>query len=244
VIGIREDIKNALDKDPAARSAIEVLLYSGLWAIWGHRIAHGLWTRKIKWLARALSQWNRFCTGIEIHPGATVGRRFFIDHGMGVVIGETAEIGDDVLMYHGVTLGGTSLEKVKRHPTIGNRVLIGAGAKVIGAITVGDNSKIGVNAVVTKDVPPNCIAVGVPAKIVQQDGIYLNRPAAAPPPVMDSILGGADPQGELLQRLANELDTLRRRVATLETEHGPLNGSSSALPPTNDWDIHDIEAMI
>jgi serine O-acetyltransferase len=242
VIRFREDIKNAIEKDPAARGAFEVLLYAGVWAVWSHRVAHWLWNHQVKWLARALSQWTRFCTGIEIHPGATIGRRFFIDHGMGVVIGETAEIGDDVLMYHQVTLGGTSLAKVKRHPTIGNQVLLGAGAKVLGGITVGDGSKIGVNAVVTKDVPPNCIAVGVPAKIVKQDGVYLDRPASTAPPVMDSILGSADPQGELLQRLAGELDSLRRRVATLETETGHPRASVGA--PSNDWDIHDIEAVI
>jgi serine O-acetyltransferase len=242
VIRFREDIKNAIEKDPAARGAVEVLLYAGIWAVWAHRISHWLWQNGVKWMARALSQWTRFCTGIEIHPGATIGRRFFIDHGMGVVIGETAEIGDDVLMYHQVTLGGTSLAKVKRHPTIGNNVLLGAGAKVLGGITIGDGSKIGVNAVVTKNVPANCIAVGVPAKVVQQDGVYLDRPPSAAPPVMDSVLGGADPQGELLQRLAGELDSLRRRVASLETENGHVRSSVSV--PSNDWDIHDIEAVI
>jgi serine O-acetyltransferase len=242
VIRFREDIQNAQKRDPAARSAFEVLLYAGLWAIWSHRVAYWLWKHGIKWLARAISQCTRFWTGIEIHPGATLGRRVFIDHGMGVVIGETAEVGDDVLMYHQVTLGGTSVEKVKRHPTIGNNVLLGAGAKVLGAITIGDGSKVGVNAVVTKNVPANCIAVGVPAKIVQQDGVYLDRPPAAAPLAMDSILGSADPQGELLQRLAGELDLLRRRVATLETENGHVRVPSSV--PSNDWDIHDIEAVI
>lgn len=162
---VREDLDAAMRNDPAAHSRLEVaIIYSGVHAIWGHRIAHAMWTASpaLKPLARAFSQWVRFLTGIEIHPGATVGRRFFIDHGMGVVIGETAIIGDDVLMYHQVTLGGRTLGRVKRHPTIGNRVLIGAGAKVIGDITVGDDVKIGANALVVKDVAPGSVVVGIP----------------------------------------------------------------------------------
>ncbi|EPD69133.1 serine O-acetyltransferase [Corynebacterium pyruviciproducens ATCC BAA-1742] len=162
---IREDLKAAREHDPAARGDLEnAVVYSGLHAIWVHRIAHWLWTRGHKAPARILSQLNRFFTGIEIHPGATIGRRFFIDHGMGIVIGETTEIGDDVMLYHGVTLGGQDLTKTKRHPTLGNNITVGAGAKVLGPITIGDGSAIGANAVVTKDVPPCHIAVGIPAK--------------------------------------------------------------------------------
>ena len=162
---IREDLKAAREHDPAARGDLEnAVVYSGLHAIWVPRIAHWLWTRGHKAPARILSQLNRFFTGIEIHPGATIGRRFFIDHGMGIVIGETTEIGDDVMLYHGVTLGGQDLTKTKRHPTLGNNITVGAGAKVLGPITIGDGSAIGANAVVTKDVPPCHIAVGIPAK--------------------------------------------------------------------------------
>ena len=157
---LREDVRTILQKDPAARSVFEVLTYAGFWALFHHRIAHGLHRRGLRLLARAISQWSRFLTNIEIHPGATIGRRFFIDHGAGVVIGETAIVGDDVLMYHQVTLGGTALEPVKRHPTVGNNVLLGMGAKVLGNITIGDGARIGANAVVTRDVPPNTSVVG------------------------------------------------------------------------------------
>lgn len=153
---LREDIENVRQHDPAARGAVEIALnYSGMHAIWAHRLTHKLWQKEeTKSLARTLSQFARFLTGVEIHPGATIGRRFFIDHGMGIVIGETAEIGDDVMLYHGVTLGGRSLEKVKRHPTIGDRVTIGAGAKVLGPVEIGSDSAIGANAVVVNDHRP------------------------------------------------------------------------------------------
>ena len=164
---IREDLRAASGQDPAARSDVEnAVVYSGLHAIWSHRIAHRMWAvPALRGPARVLAQFTRFLTGIEIHPGATIGRRFFIDHGMGVVIGETAEIGDDVMLYHGVTLGGRSLAKAKRHPTIGNRVTIGAGAKVLGPILIGDDVAIGANAVVTRDVPADHIATGIPATV-------------------------------------------------------------------------------
>lgn len=163
---IREDIANARDHDPAARGDVEIFfVYSGLHAIWCHRLCHILWKRGYTTTARILSQINRFWTGIEIHPGATIGRRFFIDHGMGIVVGETAEIGDGVMLYHGVTLGGQILTQTKRHPTVEDNVTIGAGAKVLGPITIGHDSAIGANAVVTKDVPPCSIATGVPATI-------------------------------------------------------------------------------
>lgn len=167
---LREDIASVFDRDPAARSTLEVLLnYPGIHANVLHRLAHRLWNAGWKGLARWISTVSRFLTGIEIHPGAKIGRRFFIDHGMGVVIGETAEIGDDVTLYHGVTLGGTSWNKGKRHPTLGNGVVVGAGAKVIGPIVIGDGAKIGSNAVVTKPVPAGATAVGNPARIILRD---------------------------------------------------------------------------
>ena len=164
---LREDMANARLHDPASRGDLEnALVYSGLHAIWSHRLAHRLWaTAALRGPARILAQFTRFLTGIEIHPGATIGRRFFIDHGMGVVIGETTEIGDDVMVYHGVTLGGRTLQQVKRHPTIGSRVTIGAGAKVLGPVNIGDGSAIGANAVVTHDVPAQSIATGIPAVV-------------------------------------------------------------------------------
>lgn len=164
-IGIREDIVAARRRDPAARGSIEIaLLYPGLHAIWVHRVSHLLWRRGWRFVARAVSQIMRWLTGIEIHPGAAIGRRFFIDHGMGVVIGETAEIGDDVMLYHGVTLGGTSLDHGKRHPTLEDGVVVGSGAKVLGPVTIGARSAVGANAVVTKSAPADSIVVGIPAK--------------------------------------------------------------------------------
>lgn len=164
---LREDLQNARRHDPAARGDIEnAIVYSGLHAIWAYRLAHRLWAKPAgRGPARILSQFTRFLTGIEIHPGATIGRRFFIDHGMGVVIGETTEIGDDVMLYHGVTLGGRTLQQVKRHPTLGDRVTVGAGAKVLGPLLIGDDSAIGANSVVTHDVPADSIATGIPAVI-------------------------------------------------------------------------------
>jgi serine O-acetyltransferase len=171
VVLFNDEVKNVQKRDPAARSILEVvLLYQGLHALIHHRIAHYFYQRNLFLIARLTSQASRFFTGIEIHPGATIGKDFFIDHGMGVVIGETAIIGDNVLLYQGATLGGTGLEKGKRHPTIGNNVVIGAGAKVLGNITIGDNSYIGANAVVIKDVPANSTVVGVPGRITKQDG--------------------------------------------------------------------------
>ncbi len=166
---IKEDIKSVFDRDPAARSTLEVLTcYPGIHARILHRLAHRLWQWRLFWLARLLSHIARFLTGIEIHPGATIGRRFFIDHGMGVVIGETAEIGDDVTLYHGVTLGGTSWKEGKRHPTLGNGVVVGAGAKILGPIEVGNGAKIGSNAVVVKAVPAGATAAGIPARILDE----------------------------------------------------------------------------
>ena len=163
----REDIQAGLAKDPSVLSGVELFFTSpGLHAVWGHRVAHRLWKLKRRILARMLSNWVRFVTGIEIHPGATIGRRFVIDHGMGVVIGETAVIGDDVLIYHGVTLGGTTWDKGKRHPTLENDVVVGAGAKILGGIHIGNHVKIGANAVVVSDVPDNVTVVGIPARVI------------------------------------------------------------------------------
>ena len=204
---LREDLETVFSKDPAARSKWEVLLcYPGLHALWIHRLAHALWRREHRLLARVLSHCNRFLTGIEIHPGAQIGRRFFIDHGMGVVIGETTEIGDDVLLYKGVVLGGTTLEKGKRHPTIGNGVVVGSNAVVLGAITVGDYAKIGSGAVVVKPVPPAATVVGVPGRVV---------PKAEPTvPKLDLDHGRLpDPVVEALRCLEARIEALEHALA-------------------------------
>jgi serine O-acetyltransferase len=204
---IREDIQSVFERDPAARSFWEVIFcYPGIHAIWGHRIAHWLWTHHLKFLARWFSQLIRGLTGIEIHPGAKIGKRFFIDHGMGVVIGETAEIGDNVTLYHGVTLGGTSLNKGKRHPTLGNNVVVGAGAKILGAIKIGDNSRIGANAVVVKDVPPNSVVVGVPGQILLRSQPRQNgKPDLEHGRLPDAI-------GETLAQLVERVKRLEERI--------------------------------
>jgi len=214
---LREDIDAIKHRDPAARTTLEVLSYPGLHAIWLHRIAHRMWNTRIpprelfRTLARWLAAFSRALTGVEIHPGARIGRRLVIDHGMGVVIGETAEIGDDVLIYHQVTLGGTSLQRVKRHPTIGNNVLIGMGAKVIGAIRVGDNCRIGANAVVNRDVPANCTVVGVPGRVVARDGLRV----APDEPVMDNLINRADPQAELIRELRQRVELMEQHIEKL-----------------------------
>ena len=173
---MKEDIEVVFEQDPAARRVLEVVLtYSGLHAVWSHRIAHALFKRKFFFLARVVSQVSRFFTGIEIHPGAKIGRRFFIDHGMGVVIGETCEIGNNVTIFQGVTLGGTGKQRGKRHPTLHDNVLVATGAKVLGSITIGENSKVGAGSVVLKNVPPNSTVVGIPGTIVVQDGIKVRR---------------------------------------------------------------------
>ena len=173
---MKEDIEVVFEQDPAATSKLEVVLtYAGLHAIWSHRIAHTFYKKKWYFLARLISQISRFFTGVEIHPGAVIGRRFFIDHGSGVVIGETCEIGDDCTIYQGVTLGGTGKEKGKRHPTLKNNVLVATGAKVLGSITIGNNSKVGAGSVVLKDVPENSTVVGIPGVVVIQDGKKVKR---------------------------------------------------------------------
>jgi len=202
---IREDIRTVFKEDPAARSVIEVLVcYPGLHAVWNHRIAHFFWTHKMKLIGRLVSHCGRFWTGIEIHPGAKIGRRFFIDHGMGVVIGETSEIGDDVLMYTGVVLGGISLEKQKRHPTIGNRVVVGSAAIILGPITIGDDSRVGANSVVINPVPPGVTVVGVPGKVVEEkkvDHELILDHNKLPDPVSDALKIVMDRQSRLEERL-------------------------------------------
>jgi len=166
---IREDIASVFSRDPAARSVWEVLTcYPGLHAVWGHRVSHWFWTHRLYWMARFNAHLVRWATGIEIHPGAHIGRRLFIDHGVGVVIGETAEIGDDVTLYHQVTLGGTSWQQGKRHPTLGNNVVVGAGAKILGPFRVGNNARVGSNSVVVREVPDGATVVGIPARVVDQ----------------------------------------------------------------------------
>ncbi|MDY6917823.1 MAG: serine O-acetyltransferase [Chloroflexota bacterium] len=212
----REDLRTVFDKDPAARSTVEVICcYPGLHALWLHRVAHFLWRHQLRLSARMLSHVNRCATGIEIHPGASIGRRFFIDHGMGVVIGETTEIGDDVLMYQGVVLGGTTHEKRKRHPTIGNNVVIGAGATVLGAITIGDSARIGAGSVVVQSVPPDSVVVGVPGRVAEA-----GRPSLAlehgklPDPVKEAIEHVLKNEEELAERL-------RRIEGILQVPEGP-----------------------
>ncbi|TET17508.1 MAG: serine O-acetyltransferase [Dehalococcoidia bacterium] len=204
---LKEDIQTVFTKDPAARSTLEVIFcYPGLHALWFHRLAHFLWRHKLRFLARFGSHISRFLTGIEIHPGAKIGRRFFIDHGAGVVIGETAEVGDDVLIYQGVVLGGTSLKKEKRHPTIGNNVVIGTGAVALGAITIGDGAKIGSGSVVVKSVPPAATVVGVPGRIIEDRHKPLSdlEHGKLPDPVAEAIrlvLEDQERLGERLERL-------------------------------------------
>jgi serine O-acetyltransferase len=204
---LRESIEAYREKDPAARSTLEVLLcYPGLHALIWHRAAHGLWRRRLRLPARLLAHFGRFLTGIEIHPGARIGRRLIIDHGMGVVIGETAEIGDDVYLYHQVTLGGTSQSRGKRHPTIGNNVIVGAGAKILGAITVGDDARVGANAVVLQPVPAATTVVGIPARPVERHQI---RPRNC----FDAY---GTPQEGVMDPLVGEIECLRADLADVE----------------------------
>lgn len=205
---IREDIQNVFEQDPASGSRLQVFLtYPGLHAVWLYRIAHFFWGLKLPLFARMISQFGRFLTGIEIHPGATIGRRFFIDHGMGVVIGETTVIGDDVTIFQGVTLGGTGKEEGKRHPTLENGVLVSAGARVLGNITIGAYSKVGASSVVLKDVPPNSTVVGIPGRVVIQDGIKVDAP-------LDHKL--PDPVSECQERMEIELERLRQEVELIK----------------------------
>jgi serine O-acetyltransferase len=221
----REDIRCVFDRDPAARSVWEVMTcYPGFHALQLHRLAHALWQAGFQWAGRFVSHLSRFFTGIEIHPGATIGRRVFIDHGMGVVIGETAEIGDDCTLYHGVTLGGTSWDKGKRHPTLGRGVVIGAGAKVLGPILIGDGAKIGSNAVVVRDVPPEATAVGIPARIVNRED-QERREAQAAKMGFSAYAIAADMNDPMVQAIHQLLDhtqaideRMNRLVAQLQQD--------------------------
>jgi serine O-acetyltransferase len=216
---LREDIRCVLERDPAARSSFEVLTcYPGLHALWMHRLAHALWLGGLRWPARFVSHLARWLTGVEIHPGATVGRRVFIDHGMGIVIGETAEIGDDSTIYQGVTLGGTSLVKgAKRHPTLGRGVIVGAGAQVLGGFTVGDGARIGGNAVVVKEVPPGATAVGNPARILHKEAEAARESAANRMGFSAYGLsqGGDDPLAKALHGLIDHADKQQREIDRL-----------------------------
>jgi serine O-acetyltransferase len=216
----KEDLEVIFDQDPAARSALEVVLtYAGLHAIWSHRLAHAFYKRKFYFIARVISQISRFFTGVEIHPGAKIGRRFFIDHGMGVVIGETCEIGDNVTVFQGVTLGGTGKEKGKRHPTVKDNALIATGAKVLGSITIGENSKVGAGSVVLKDVPPNSTVVGIPGKIVIRDGVRVKKDfnhRDLPDPVADRC---KDIETELV-KLKKELELVKLQNELEEAKQG------------------------
>ncbi|MGH7800367.1 MAG: serine O-acetyltransferase [Thermodesulfobacteriota bacterium] len=208
---IRSDFNAVFERDPAARSTIEVIFaYPGFHAIFLHRIAHWFWNNHLRFLARFLSHISRFLTGIEIHPGARIGKGFFIDHGMGVVIGETSEIGDNVTIYHGVTLGGTSFSRGKRHPTIESNVTIGAGAKILGPLTVGSNSKIGANSVVIVDVPPSSTVVGVPGKTVLKEEF----------PVYPDLEHNKlpDPEERAIQSLIEQVKELEKRINSLEND--------------------------
>ena len=225
---IKEDIRTVSTKDPAARSYLEIICcYPGLHALWFHRVAHFLWCHRLRLLGRLLSHLSRFLTGIEIHPGAKIGRRFFIDHGMGVVIGETTEIGDNVLIYQGVVLGGTTHEKLKRHPTLGNNVVVGAGATLLGAITIGDGARVGAGSVVVNSVPPGATVVGIPGHVVTE-GV---GPAEAlehgklPDPVNEALAHIVAEQSGLAERIQQIEESLKvQKDSTKLQKKGNDNG--------------------
>lgn len=252
---LREDISVVFDRDPAARTVFEVLTtYPGLHAVVLHRVAHRLWGLGLKWLARALAHLARWLTGIEIHPGAKLGRRVFIDHGMGVVIGETAEIGDDCTLYHGVTLGGTSWQKGKRHPTLGEGVIIGAGAKVLGPITLGVGAKVGSNAVVVKDVPAGATAIGIPARVLEENVDSGGKAEAAPglfsayavsadmnDPMVKAVHGLINHSANTDQRLDEILAELRRLGGQGDGKTSPAPGSET---PRDDFDPEYLNRIV
>jgi serine O-acetyltransferase len=214
---LREDINSVFERDPAARNIMEIIFcYPGLHALWIYRIAHWFWVNDLFFLGRFTSHIGRFLTGIEIHPGARIGRKFFIDHGMGVVIGETAEIGDNVTLYHGVTLGGVTWDKVKRHPTLGDNVVIGSGAKVLGPFTVGKGAKIGSNSVVVKEVPENATVVGIPGRVVMAQ----EKKEEARPDLQHGQL--PDPEAKAISCLFDQIRELEKKYAELAEEHEAL----------------------
>ncbi len=232
---IREDVNCVFDRDPAARNIFEILTtYPGVHAIIFHRLGHALWRHKLKWLARMVSTISRFFTGIEIHPGAVIGRRFFIDHGMGVVIGETAEIGDDCTLYHGVTLGGTSWHEGKRHPTLENNVVVGAGAKILGPIIIGENARIGSNAVVVKDVPEETTVIGVPGReVVRRTRQEAKRHEIAEKMGFDAY-GSAedmpDPVANTMNRILDHIHLMDERIEDLCEQVTSLGGELEDEP--------------
>ncbi|WP_213974068.1 serine O-acetyltransferase EpsC [Tepidanaerobacter acetatoxydans] len=220
---IKQDIRVVFERDPAAKSVVEIILcYPGFHAILLHRMAHSFYKHNLILIARLISQINRFLTGIEIHPGAKIGKGFFIDHGMGVVIGETTEIGDNVTLYQGVTLGGTGKEKGKRHPTLGNNIVVGSGAKVLGPVKIGDNSKIGAGAVVLKDVPSNSTVVGIPGKAVVRQNIDFADTDFTKVDLNHHLL--PDPVADMMRSLQKKIETLEMRIAFLEKELNSKTG--------------------
>lgn len=252
---LREDINSVFDRDPAARNFLEVLTnYPGLHALLIHRCGHWLWNRNLKWLARTMSTFSRWLTGIEIHPGATIGRRFFIDHGMGVVIGETAKVGDNVTLYQGVTLGGTSWNKGKRHPTLEDGVIVGAGAKILGPFTVGAGAKIGSNAVVTKEVPPGATVVGIPGKIVKRADPDVEEALNIDPARREAICQKfgfdaygisqdmPDPVARSMQAMLDHMNVVDERIERMCTTLRKLDASyrDGRLPELRDEDFAGI----
>jgi serine O-acetyltransferase len=231
---IREDVRSVLDRDPAARSRLEVLVcYPGLWAVWFHRVSHKLWRARLRLLARILSQFARFLTGVDIHPGALLGRRLFIDHATGVVIGETAIVGSDVTIYQGVTLGGTGKGHGKRHPTVCDRVFIGNNANILGNITVGENSRVGAGSVVLNDVPPNSTVVGVPAHIVYRAGlrVLITDPHDIKDPLSDALIALAD----RVESLESQLGAHRAAATPFATEEAERTAYREELDKLQDY---------
>ncbi|WP_434984392.1 serine O-acetyltransferase [Vreelandella zhaodongensis] len=252
---LREDINSVFDRDPAARNFLEVLTnYPGLHALLLHRCGHWLWKKNLKWLARTLSTFSRWLTGIEIHPGATIGRRFFIDHGMGVVIGETALVGNDVTLYQGVTLGGTSWNKGKRHPTLEDGVIVGAGAKILGPFTVGAGAKVGSNAVVTKEVPPGATVVGIPGKIVKRADPDIEEALDIDPARREAICQKfgfdaygvsqdmPDPMARSMQAMLDHMHAVDERIERMCSTLRKLDANyrDGQLPALRDEDFADI----
>ena len=240
---IKNDVTAAQERDPAARNALMVAIaYPGLHALWSHRLAHGMWKRHFYLAARLLSQMTRFFTGIEIHPGAIIGQKLFIDHGMGVVIGETAEIGDNVTLYHGVTLGGVSLEKGKRHPTLEDNVVVGAGAKVLGNIIVGRGSRIGANAVVVKPVPPDSVVIGIPGQVVVR-----SKPSLSGPDLNHGVL--PDTMGLTMASMMARIEALENSLhqpafKTNGGNHKPVGGNSQGMQGQDDAKVLEAPRFV